>query len=102
MLIQTRSNFVKTSLPKKYVEAALKKIPFMVSITMEIDETAEFADIVLPDLHYLERLCLPISYPGQKSGEEDPGCGTDRGQFWSLRSILPGEGCSTLEKFCLK
>ena len=42
----------------------------MVSITMEIDETAEFADILLPDLHYLERLCLPISYPGQKSGEE--------------------------------
>jgi anaerobic selenocysteine-containing dehydrogenase len=70
MLIQTRTNFVKTSLPKDVVETALKKIPFMVSITTEIDETAEFADIVLPDVHYLERLCLPISYPGQKSGEE--------------------------------
>lgn len=70
MLIQTRTNFAKTSLPKDVVEAALRKIPFMVSITTEIDETAEFADIVLPDVHYLERLCLPISYPGQKSGEE--------------------------------
>ena len=70
MLIQTRSNFAKTSLTRDVVEAAMKKIPFMVSITMELDETAEFADIVLPDLHYLERLCLPISYPGQKSGEE--------------------------------
>ncbi|HZW55405.1 MAG TPA: molybdopterin-dependent oxidoreductase [Nitrososphaerales archaeon] len=70
MLIQTRSNFVKTSLPRDVVNAALKKIPFMVSITMELDETAEFADIVLPDLHYLERLCFPLSYPGQKSGED--------------------------------
>ncbi len=69
MLIQTRSNFAKTSVPIEVVEAALRKIPFMVSITMEIDETAEFADMILPDIHYLERLCLPISYPGQKSGE---------------------------------
>ncbi len=34
----------------------LKQIPFIFSIAREIDETVEFADIVLPDTHYLESL----------------------------------------------
>jgi anaerobic selenocysteine-containing dehydrogenase len=67
MLIQIRSNFVKTSVFG--VEEFLRKLPFMVSISLELDETAEFSDIVLPDTHYLERLSIGASgwnYAGSK------------------------------------
>ena len=37
------------------VAEALAKIPFMVSIVTYIDETANLADVVLPDCTYLER-----------------------------------------------
>ena len=67
MIIQIRSNFVKTSVFD--VEAFLEKLPFMVSISLELDETAELSDIVLPDVHYLERLSVGASgwnYAGSK------------------------------------
>ncbi len=56
MLIQYHSNLVKTSGPPDVMERFLKRIPFTVSIMRRLEETAEFADIVLPDLHHLERL----------------------------------------------
>ena len=40
--------------PSRIVEA-LKKIPYFVDITIHLDETAEFADLILPDATYLER-----------------------------------------------
>lgn len=46
---------INTGNPKQ-VEAALKKIPFITSISLFIDETTEFADIVLPDTTFFERL----------------------------------------------
>ena len=56
MLFQHRSNMVFTGVGKEVMSDVLRKIPFIVSFTMEIDETAEFADIVFPDVHYLEQL----------------------------------------------
>lgn len=56
MLLHYQSNLVKTSGPPDVVERFLKRIPFIVSIVRRMEETAEFADIVLPDLHHLERL----------------------------------------------
>ncbi len=56
VLLHCRTNpMVSTGSPKG-VEAWLKSIPFQFSIARELNETAEFADIVLPDCHYLEEL----------------------------------------------
>src|SRR5579875_1585361 len=55
MLIQVRSNFMKTSLPRNVMLDVIKAIPFVVSFCVELDETSEFADVVFPDLQYLER-----------------------------------------------
>jgi len=42
----------------KDAEETLRKTPFIISIVTHLDETAEFADIVLPDTHYLERTVM--------------------------------------------
>jgi anaerobic selenocysteine-containing dehydrogenase len=59
MTIQLRTNFVKTSVFD--FEQFLIKGPFLVSISLELDETAQMSDMVLPDIHYLERLSLGSS-----------------------------------------
>ncbi len=68
MLIQYQANFVKTSGPPDVVERFLKRIPFIVSIARRMEETTEFADIVLPDLHHLERL-VPFAFSHYAAGE---------------------------------
>jgi anaerobic selenocysteine-containing dehydrogenase len=68
MLFQYHSNLVKTSGPPDVMERFMKRIPFVVSVTRRFEETTEFADIVLPDLHYLERLS-PFVYQHYGSGE---------------------------------
>ncbi|MBI2304100.1 MAG: molybdopterin-dependent oxidoreductase [Chloroflexi bacterium] len=55
-LIHCRHNFVMNSVNPEQMAEILRRIPFMVSFAVEMDETAEFADIVLPDCHQLERL----------------------------------------------
>jgi anaerobic selenocysteine-containing dehydrogenase len=55
LLFQLRNNFVKSSGPSDVMGAWVKMIPFVVSISTHIDETATLSDIVLPDLTYLER-----------------------------------------------
>jgi molybdopterin-containing oxidoreductase family molybdopterin binding subunit len=55
-LIVCRSNLLMTCANADTMAAALKKIPFVVAFACEMNETAEFADILLPDTHYLERL----------------------------------------------
>ena len=75
MLIQHQSNIMKTSGPPDIVERFLKRIPFITSIARRMEETTEFADIVLPDLHHLERL-VPFVYNNIGSGE---GCITNYG-----------------------
>jgi molybdopterin-containing oxidoreductase family molybdopterin binding subunit len=56
MLLVCRSNPVMSTINPGVVAAALQKIPFIVAFAFKIDETSEFADIVFPDAHYLERL----------------------------------------------
>jgi molybdopterin-containing oxidoreductase family molybdopterin binding subunit len=41
----------------KELAAAFSQVPFMVSFAVHLDETAELADIVLPDTQFLERFC---------------------------------------------
>lgn len=61
VLIQCRTNMMATSGNPEIMAEALKRIPFMVSFADHHDETTEFADILLPDTHALERL-MPIVY----------------------------------------
>lgn len=68
MLIQYHSNLVKTSGPADVMERFMRRIPFVVSITRRFEETTEFADIVFPDLHHLERL-VPFTYSHYSAGE---------------------------------
>lgn len=56
MLIVCRSNLLMTCANPDLMAEALRKIPFVVAFACEMNETAEFADILLPDAHYLERL----------------------------------------------
>ncbi len=68
MLMHYHSNLVKTSGPPDVMERFMKRIPFVVSVVRRMEETAEFADIVLPDLHHLERL-VPFVYQHYGAGE---------------------------------
>ena len=56
ILIVFRANPMMSRVAPEETAQALRNIPFTVSITREFNETAEFADIVLPDTHDLERL----------------------------------------------
>jgi anaerobic selenocysteine-containing dehydrogenase len=56
MLLQRRSNMAFTGCGKDVMAEVLRKIGFIVSISSEIEETAEFADVIIPGLHYLEDL----------------------------------------------
>ncbi|MFQ5850619.1 MAG: molybdopterin-dependent oxidoreductase [Candidatus Binatia bacterium] len=61
VFIQCRTNMMATSGDPEIMAEALKRIPFMVSFADHHDETTQFADLVLPDTHSLERL-VPIVY----------------------------------------
>ena len=67
ILINYRNNPVRNISPE-YVSAAFKKIPFIVCFDTEPNETSNLADIVLPDLHYLER-----TSEGMSMGVNEPG-----------------------------
>jgi molybdopterin-containing oxidoreductase family molybdopterin binding subunit len=54
-LIHGRTNLMMNSHDPQAMAATLRRIPFQVSICLLIDETAEFADVVLPDAHDFER-----------------------------------------------
>ncbi len=51
-----RGNPVKSAGDPAETAEILKRIPFQVSCVQHHEETSQFADIVLPDAHYLERL----------------------------------------------
>ncbi|MCG3170100.1 MAG: Nitrate reductase [Pseudomonadales bacterium] len=55
MLINEGGNPVMTGQNPSSAIAGLKAIPYLVDITLYVDETALFADLVLPDVSYLER-----------------------------------------------
>ncbi len=64
VMIHCRVNLMSSTVEPAKIGEALAKIPFMVSFGTHIDETAEFADIVLPDAHDMERYDLfPANHP---------------------------------------
>lgn len=93
-LIVCRSNLLMTCANPDQMAEALKKIPFVVAFACELNETAEFADILLPDTHYLERLDAIPNEPTEFVGAgEGP-------WYWMLRQpvIEPrGEARSWVE-----
>ncbi len=54
-LLHCRTNLMMNSHSAEAMAATLRRIPFQVSFADGIDETVEFADIVLPDAHDYER-----------------------------------------------
>jgi anaerobic selenocysteine-containing dehydrogenase len=58
MMFHCRTNLMMNSHDPRAMAETLKKIPFIVSFTVQLDETAEFADLVLPDAHDFERYDL--------------------------------------------
>jgi len=55
VLLHCRTNLMMNSHSGEAMAATLRRIPFQVSFADGIDETVEFADIVLPDAHDYER-----------------------------------------------
>ena len=55
MLLHARTNLMMNSHNAEAMASVLRSIPFQVSFADRIDETVEFADIVLPDAHDYER-----------------------------------------------
>lgn len=55
MMIHCRTNHMMNSHDPAAMAQTLQKLRFQLSISLFIDETTEFADVVLPDAHDLER-----------------------------------------------
>lgn len=89
MMLHGRTNLMMNSHNAAAMQNTLKAIPFQVSFADGIDETVEFADIVLPDSHDYERWDLfPANDP---YAFITPGPGE---WFWLLRQPAvppPGE-----------
>ena len=64
VLFVTEANPVYTMADTVAVEKAFKKIPFIVSFSSYMDETATMADLILPNPTYLERFEDVPSAPG--------------------------------------
>ena len=56
VLLHCRTNLVAMGADPSVMEAALRRIPFQISFATHHDETTQFADLLLPDGHGLERL----------------------------------------------
>ncbi|MDO8691536.1 MAG: molybdopterin-dependent oxidoreductase [Dehalococcoidia bacterium] len=63
MIINHGGNSVMSVGNAKIHEDFLKSVPFFVSLDIILNETTDFADIVLPDTGYLERLDPTPNYP---------------------------------------
>jgi anaerobic selenocysteine-containing dehydrogenase len=64
LLLHCRVNLMTSMVEPARIGEALARIPFMASFATHLDETVEFADLVLPDAHDLERHDLfPANHP---------------------------------------
>lgn len=89
VLLHGRTNLMMNSHNAEGMAAALRSIPFQVSFADGVDETVEFADIVLPDSHDYERWDLfPANDP---YAFITPGPGD---WFWLMRqpALAPPQG----------
>ena len=74
-----RANLMKNIANPREISRALQKIPFVVFFGTELNETAELADLVIPDANYLERL---DAIPNKPNEFIAPGPGS---WYWMLR-----------------
>ncbi|MBI4587475.1 MAG: molybdopterin-dependent oxidoreductase [Candidatus Rokubacteria bacterium] len=87
VLIHCRTNPMMSLFEPRAMAEALKRLDFIVSFANIINETVEFADIVLPDAHDFERTDLfPGTFPGYVPGLAD--------WCWALRQqvVAPPAG----------
>jgi molybdopterin-containing oxidoreductase family molybdopterin binding subunit len=61
VFIHCRTNMMAASGDPQVMAEAIKQVPFMISFATQHDETTEFADLLLPDTHALERL-VPVVF----------------------------------------
>ncbi len=79
LLLHMHSNVLMTASSPRRMAQVLKAVPFMVSFSTYLTETTEFADIVFPDTHYLERL---IPFPNSRTNGYTLGTGY---WYWPLQ-----------------
>ncbi len=71
VMVHCSSNAIMVGANPKLLAQALSRLSFMVSFAHTIDETVEFADIILPVQHPLERLDFPVnSLRGWVTGDQ--------------------------------
>lgn len=89
ILIQTGANPLMSTTDPDQVAEWLKKFRFQISIVTSLNETAEFADIVLPEAHYLERYEWNPNMQMMMSENAGPGC-----WYWTLaqQAVAPSAG----------
>ncbi len=83
-----RANLMKNIANPREISRALLKIPFIAFFGTELNETAELADLVIPDANYLERL---DAIPNKPNEFIAPGPGP---WYWMLRQpvVDPPQG----------
>ncbi|MBI3077418.1 MAG: molybdopterin-dependent oxidoreductase [Deltaproteobacteria bacterium] len=87
VLINCRSNLLMTTANPETMAEVLRRVPFMVAFACEMNETAELADLVLPDTHYLERL---DAFPNESWEFVGAGQGS---WYWMVRQpVVPPQG----------
>lgn len=64
MIVFYSNPIMNTSNPERIAQV-FKKFSFIATMSYKLDETTDFADIVLPDAHYLERLDPLPNIPGE-------------------------------------
>lgn len=98
VLLQCRCNLMATMAEPAKVAEALKKIPFVVSFSLLLDETAELSDLVFPDLDGLERLDL---FPNNLCASMSPETGYF---YWGLRQpvVEPPPGVKHWDEILLE
>ena len=91
MMINFQSNMMKSSGPPDIVERFIKRIPFVAAISRRFEETTMMADIVLPDVHYLERM-TPLVYQHLAAGDSPHAAfGAKPVVASSIEGPVPGE-----------
>ncbi len=81
-MITCRTNMVLSNNDPRFQADMLKKLDFILSFATTIDETAEFADIILPEAHDFEKYWFfPVNHA---AGFQKPGPGN-----WYFQSIHP-------------
>ncbi len=89
--IHCRGNPMKSAGDPEETAEILKKIPFQLSMVQHHEETSEFADVVLPDTHYLERL-VPFAMDSYTAFVHSPSPSDDEWTFSLQQPVVKPMG----------